>query len=86
MKDSSAFVEYVVAFVNFIGVMLISRGVILMSKERAELAKAANDPSDPAHFPSVVTELFVEASSACERGSLLVAAAFLLDVAAKSLG
>ncbi|WP_250463195.1 hypothetical protein [Caballeronia sp. GAFFF2] len=85
LKTVSTVLEYGVAILNFAGVMFISRGVILMNEQREKLKKTA-DAGDSSRFTQVAADLFVDASTACERGSLLVAAAFLLDLIAKTIG
>ncbi|WEY40074.1 hypothetical protein [Paraburkholderia sp. SUR17] len=74
--------EYLVTFLNFIGVMFISRGVVLLRDDAKDLDAAVVNPNN---FPGAVRDLIKKSSKDCELGVLFVAAAFVFDMVAKAL-
>lgn len=73
---------YMVSFFNFIGVMFISRGVILLRKNAKDLDEAVANPAD---FPGVTRDLIKESSKNCELGTLFVAVAFVFDMISRAI-
>lgn len=73
-------VEVAVSILNFVGVMYISRGVILLRNEARELRRIRKNPKA---FSEMGTDLFLGASRCCEIGSLVVLAALAVDLIVK---
>jgi hypothetical protein len=75
--DPKACVDALVSILNFVGVMYIARGVILLRREADDLVAMKKNPKA---FTRRGVELFLASSRCCETGSLMVLAAFLIDM------
>jgi hypothetical protein len=75
--------EFLSSAVGFGGVMTVARGVILMKKQIQELHEAAPDQQD---FAKAVIQTFLDASTYCVRGSVIISLGFLFDTLLKGIG
>jgi hypothetical protein len=72
--------ETISSILNFMGVMLVAQGVILLKKDKIRIRACIRQKG---RFPLLVARLFTDASACCEKGSLFVVLAFVLDMVAK---
>ncbi|WP_206954147.1 hypothetical protein [Trinickia acidisoli] len=75
------YTEVASSILNFLGVMLVAQGVILLNKDKINLKFHAIKGG--VRFSRLVARLFVDASACCEKGSMFVVIAFVLDMVAK---
>ncbi|HDR9028352.1 TPA: hypothetical protein QDB14_002546 [Burkholderia vietnamiensis] len=75
------FIELASSVVNFVGVMYVARGVILLRAKSDDVSAASVDPE---RFSVLAADILKEASEYCERGSVLICLGFLIDIFAKA--
>ncbi|WP_186236131.1 hypothetical protein [Burkholderia gladioli] len=82
MPEAAEFLDGVVSFLNFAGVMLVARGVIILRGKSTTLETASKDPVE---FAKESLEVFKEASLWCEVGTVVIGIGYLVDVAARTI-